>query len=89
MYDERDINKVDLKKLRRSITYIPQDPSLFEDTLRKNLDPTDSYSDENIIQTLESLDIWEKFRDQNTLDEAGLEFKIEKDSKNLSQGEKQ
>ena len=34
LIDGREISSVDLKVLRKSITIIPQDPHLFEDTLR-------------------------------------------------------
>ncbi|XP_049276080.1 ATP-binding cassette sub-family C member 2-like [Rhipicephalus sanguineus] len=51
--DGVDIAYVPLRKLRRSITVIPQDPSLVRGTLRANLDPTNSHSDEDIWQALE------------------------------------
>ncbi|KAK8774604.1 hypothetical protein V5799_010863, partial [Amblyomma americanum] len=44
--------EVPLKKLRRSVTIIPQDPSLLRGTLRMNLDPTNSYSDEQVWTVL-------------------------------------
>nr|XP_037272775.1 canalicular multispecific organic anion transporter 2-like [Rhipicephalus microplus] len=53
LIDGVDIAKVPLRKLRRSITVIPQDPSLVRGTLRRNLDPTDSHNDEEIWQALE------------------------------------
>jgi ATP-binding cassette subfamily C (CFTR/MRP) protein 1 len=34
LIDGREISSIDLKVLRKSITIIPQDPHLFEDTLR-------------------------------------------------------
>ncbi|KAL1474602.1 hypothetical protein MTO96_037852, partial [Rhipicephalus appendiculatus] len=42
-----------LLRMLRSITVIPQDPSLVRGTLRRNLDPTNSHSDEDIWQALE------------------------------------
>ncbi|KAL1420371.1 hypothetical protein MTO96_024204 [Rhipicephalus appendiculatus] len=53
LIDNVDIAGVPVKKLRRSITVIPQDPSLVRGTLRMNLDPTDSYSDQEIWACLE------------------------------------
>ncbi|KAH6921791.1 hypothetical protein HPB50_004990 [Hyalomma asiaticum] len=53
LIDGVDIAGVPLRKLRRSITVIPQDPSLVRGTLRMNLDPTNSHSDREIWQCLE------------------------------------
>uniref|UniRef100_A0A3B3IJ80 Multidrug resistance-associated protein 1 n=1 Tax=Oryzias latipes TaxID=8090 RepID=A0A3B3IJ80_ORYLA len=51
--DGVDIAKLGLHELRSRITIIPQDPVLFSGTLRMNLDPFDSYSDEDIWKALE------------------------------------
>ncbi|KAH9364453.1 hypothetical protein HPB48_003941 [Haemaphysalis longicornis] len=53
LIDDIDIADVPLRKLRRSITVIPQDPSLVRGTLRMNLDPTNSHSDREVWQCLE------------------------------------
>ncbi|XP_065302552.1 ATP-binding cassette sub-family C member 2-like isoform X1 [Dermacentor albipictus] len=53
LIDGVNIANVPLRKLRRSITVIPQDPSLVRGTLRTNLDPTNSHSDEDIWEALE------------------------------------
>ena len=37
--DGTSIKKMNLRDLRSKITVIPQDPVLFSDTLRRNLDP--------------------------------------------------
>ncbi|XP_040062965.3 multidrug resistance-associated protein 5-like isoform X2 [Ixodes scapularis] len=51
--DGRDIARVHLKKLRSGITVIPQDPQLVRGTLRENLDPTGSHTDDEIWTALE------------------------------------
>ncbi|XP_054880485.1 multidrug resistance-associated protein 1 isoform X2 [Poeciliopsis prolifica] len=51
--DGVDIAKLGLHELRSRITIIPQDPVLFSGSLRMNLDPFDSYSDEEIWRALE------------------------------------
>ncbi|XP_049275860.1 ATP-binding cassette sub-family C member 3-like isoform X2 [Rhipicephalus sanguineus] len=52
LIDGVDITHVPLKKLRRTVTVIPQDPSLVRGTLRMNLDPTGAHSDEQLWQAL-------------------------------------
>lgn len=51
--DGIDIQKIPLKELRRRITMIPQDPSMFSGTLKFNLDPEDKIPDQTIIDILE------------------------------------
>ncbi|MEQ2263349.1 Multidrug resistance-associated protein 1, partial [Xenotaenia resolanae] len=51
--DGVDIANLGLHELRSRITIIPQDPVLFSGSLRMNLDPFDSYSDEEIWRALE------------------------------------
>lgn len=82
--DGHEIRDQDLKALRSRITVIPQDPHLFQDTLKGNLDPNSIHSNESITDILENFGIWEKFADQE-----GLEFQVEENGRNLSQGEKQ
>ncbi|KAJ2358340.1 hypothetical protein GGF43_000870 [Coemansia sp. RSA 2618] len=50
--DNVDISQVALDDLRRRITIIPQDPVLFNGTIRFNLDPFDEYPDELIWDAL-------------------------------------
>jgi ATP-binding cassette, subfamily C (CFTR/MRP), member 1 len=49
--DGVDIRKLDLQQLRRKVTVISQDPTLFKGSLRFNLDPFRRVSD----STIESL----------------------------------
>ena len=50
--DGIDIRKIDLQILRRKVTVISQDPTLFKGSLRFNLDPFRKVSDSNIEQLL-------------------------------------
>lgn len=47
-----DIRKVGLHELRSRISFIPQDPVLFQGTVRENLDPFGQYSDEACVDAL-------------------------------------
>ena len=82
--DGVDISNIDLRSLRKHMTIIPQDPHLFDDTLKNNLDPLNEFNNEDIIKILKDLEIWEKFEK-----DGGVFYKIDGEGKNLSQGEKQ
>ena len=83
-FDGKELRTVDLKLLRSSITIIPQDPYLFEDSVRNNLDPMGVKKDEELIQLLQEIELWQRFEST-----AGLNSSIEAGGSNLSQGEKQ
>ncbi|CAK1540433.1 unnamed protein product [Leptosia nina] len=53
MIDGIDISTIGLHQLRSRITIIPQDPVLFSGTLRMNLDPFESFTDDQIWRSLE------------------------------------
>ncbi|QCE01803.1 ATP-binding cassette [Vigna unguiculata] len=48
MIDNINISSIGLHDLRSRLSIIPQDPTMFEGTIRNNLDPLEEYSDDQI-----------------------------------------
>lgn len=55
--DGVDITSIGLTTLRRAITIIPQDPTLFTGTIKSNLDLFDEYTDEQIFEALRRVNL--------------------------------
>ena len=52
LVDDVDIGLIGLLDLRRNITIVPQDPTLFTGTIRSNLDPFNLFTDEEVFTAL-------------------------------------
>eukprot|EP00802_Teleaulax_amphioxeia_P005995 Tamp_05999.p1 GENE.Tamp_05999~~Tamp_05999.p1 ORF type:complete len:886 (+),score=180.61 Tamp_05999:207-2660(+) len=80
LIDAVDIASVPLKTLRRSLAIIPQDPVLFSQSLRFNLDPFNEFSDDTIQEVALA----------TQLDSIGtLDKEISEGGENISVGERQ
>ncbi|CAD8125126.1 unnamed protein product [Paramecium sonneborni] len=82
--DDVDISTISLKQLREHITMIMQDSTIFDGTLRENIDPLNQRTDEEIIQVLEQCCLKDLTTQRN-----GLNTQISEGGDNLSSGEKQ
>jgi ABC-type multidrug transport system fused ATPase/permease subunit len=81
--DGVDISTVGLADLRERITIIPQEPVLFSNNLRFNLDPEHKCTDDHIIDMVKRSGI----ENILTRDGNGIEFNISENGGNLSAGE--
>ena len=83
--DDMDISKMGLHCLRNKLTIIPQEPVLFSGPLRMNLDPFNSYSDDELWNALK-LSHLDNF--VTSLKE-GLQHEISEGGENVSVGQRQ
>jgi ABC-type multidrug transport system fused ATPase/permease subunit len=76
--DSIDTAKVGLHYLRKKVTIIPQDPTLFSGTVRTNVDPFKEYGDEAIIEALKRVKLWDKLKAEEDKEEDFVEEQIKK-----------
>jgi ATP-binding cassette, subfamily C (CFTR/MRP), member 10 len=83
MIDERNTSTLSLSDLRRNMSIIPQTPLLFSGTIRFNIDPTETASEDALNQALNDCG----------LNSQGKEYRLDdvvaEDGSNFSLGERQ
>lgn len=73
--DGVNIKSIPLQVLRSSIVVIPQDPLLFQGSLRKNLDPFEKFDDADLWNALEDVRLKSTSLDA-LVSERGLNFSV-------------
>ncbi|KAH9299842.1 hypothetical protein KI387_031524, partial [Taxus chinensis] len=85
MIDGLDITKVGLHELRARISIIPQDPVMFEGSIRGNLDPLEEHSDTDIWEALSKCQLGRVVHAK----EGKLNARVSENGENWSMGQRQ
>ena len=86
--DDVRTSTLNIRALRSSVAVIPQRPFIFNDTLRRNLDPWEQHTDDDIWAVLEKVQLGSTVGSRGSLDEV-LQLVITEGGHNLSVGERQ
>ncbi|KAF4334279.1 multidrug resistance-associated [Fusarium beomiforme] len=85
--DGQDISTVPRYLIRQRLSCLTQDPFVFSDTIRANMDPCNTASDDEIRNALERVGIWSVIKAKIDDDKDPLEEKM--DENFLSHGQRQ
>ncbi|KAA8641843.1 hypothetical protein EYZ11_011255 [Aspergillus tanneri] len=83
--DGLNVSTIGLFDLRSRLAIIPQDPAMFEGTVRDNLDPRHVHDDTELWSVLEHA----RLKDHVTQMDGQLDARIQEGGSNLSQGQRQ
>jgi len=96
--DDVNIAEITLEKLRKNMCIIPQDPTLFEGSVKDNVDPLKEFTNKEIFDILEELEFFDYLDIKNKLYfnnnpknymKQCLNYKIKEKGENISLGKKQ
>ncbi|XP_071837972.1 ATP-binding cassette sub-family C member 4-like [Apostichopus japonicus] len=83
--DGVDLSTLGLHDVRNKISFIPQDPTLFSGTLRKNLDPFSEHDDDSLWNAIKEVQLQSVVEDYSEK----LEMKVSEGGSNFSVGQRQ
>ncbi|KAL0399136.1 UNVERIFIED_CONTAM: ABC transporter C family member 3 [Sesamum radiatum] len=83
--DGINILSIGLHDLRSRLSIIPQEPTMFEGTVRSNLDPLEEYTDEQIWEALDKCQLGDKVREK----QGKLDSSVSENGENWSVGQRQ
>lgn len=95
----KEVQSVPLRCLRLALHVLPQDPVIFEDNLRKNLDPWGQFTDSALCDALRATGLYSTLQNQLAGEHVGLgandyskqvlDFEVKGNGENFSQGQVQ
>ncbi|KAL0459014.1 UNVERIFIED_CONTAM: ABC transporter C family member 3 [Sesamum latifolium] len=85
LIDNVDISTIGLHDLRSRLSIIPQDPTMFEGTIRSNMDPLEEYTDEQIWEALDKCHLGDEVRKKADK----LDCAVAENGENWSVGQRQ
>ncbi|KAJ9563312.1 hypothetical protein OSB04_008472 [Centaurea solstitialis] len=85
LIDGIDISTIGLHDLRSRLSIIPQDPTMFQGTVRSNLDPLDQFTDEEVWEALDKCQLGDEVRKK----ERKLDSTVDENGENWSMGQRQ
>ncbi|XP_027351838.1 ABC transporter C family member 3-like [Abrus precatorius] len=85
LIDSVNISSIGIHDLRSRLSIIPQDPTMFEGTVRSNLDPLEEYTDEQIWEALDMCQLGDEVRKK----EWKLDSTVTENGENWSMGQRQ
>ncbi|CAK8565713.1 unnamed protein product [Lathyrus sativus] len=85
LIDNVNISLIGVHDLRFRLSIIPQDPTMFEGTIRSNLDPLEEYTDEQIWEALDMCQLGDEVRKK----EGKLDSTVTENGENWSMGQRQ
>ncbi|XP_024963049.1 ABC transporter C family member 3-like, partial [Cynara cardunculus var. scolymus] len=85
LIDGINISSIGLHDLRSRLSIIPQDPTMFNGTIRTNMDPLEEHSDDQIWEALDKCQIGDEVRKK----EGQLDSTVTENGENWSTGQQQ